>query len=120
MMKHVLVIEDDEAVSEVMCDHLAEHGYRCTTAATVEEARAVLSRFAIDLVIADIGLPGTTSGAELAEEAQRNGIPAMIVTGHRDVAEPAGIPVLYKPLRLATLLETVERLLARRAAEAAR
>jgi DNA-binding response OmpR family regulator len=118
MMEHVLVIEDDEAVSQVICDHLAEHGYRCTTAGTVEEARLILAKFTIDLIIADIGLPGTTSGATLAEEAHRSGIPAMIVTGHRDVAEPPGIPVLYKPLRLATLLEMVETLLARRAAAA--
>jgi DNA-binding response OmpR family regulator len=113
MVAHILVIEDDEGVSDVICDHLAEQGYRCTTAATVEDARLVLMRFQIDLVIADLVLPGTTTGAEVAHEARRGGIPAMIVTAHAYVETDPAVPVLQKPLRLGQLLEVVEDLLAR-------
>jgi DNA-binding response OmpR family regulator len=113
MVAHILVIEDDEGVSDVICDHLADQGYRCTTAATVEEARLVLARFRIDLVIADLVLPGTTTGAEIAHEARRHGVPAMIITAHSYVDEDPAIPVLRKPLRLGELLGVVEDLLAR-------
>jgi CheY-like chemotaxis protein len=110
---HVLVIEDDAANSEVICHHLAEHGYRCTTAGTAEEASAMLARFRIDLVIADLALPGATNGAEFAHAARRNGIPAMIVTGHAHRESDPEIPVLQKPLRISDLLDMVEELLAR-------
>jgi DNA-binding response OmpR family regulator len=112
MVAHILVIEDDEGVGEVICEHLAEHGYRCTTAASAEEARLVLARFHIDLVIADLVLPGGTTGAEMAREARSKGIPAVIVTGHPHEESDEAIPVLRKPLRLAQLLEVVEDLLA--------
>jgi DNA-binding response OmpR family regulator len=110
---HVLVIEDDAKISEVICDHLADHGYRCTTAGTVEEASAMLARFHIDLVIADLVLPGATNGAEFAHEARRQGIPAMIVTGHAHREDDPEVPVLQKPVRLSHLLDMVEELLAR-------
>jgi DNA-binding response OmpR family regulator len=112
MVAHILVIEDDEGVSEVICDHLAEHGHRCTTAVSAEDARRVLSRFHIDLVVADLVLPGTMTGAEIAREARRNGVPAMIITAHPHVEHDPTIPVLQKPVRLAQFLEVVDDLLA--------
>lgn len=112
MIAHILVIENDERVSEAICDHLAEQGYRCTSATTAEEARLVLSRFRIDLVVAGVVLPGGADGVEIAREARAGGIAAMIVAAHSsaEIAEE-GIPVLTKPLRLAELLQTVEMLL---------
>ena len=114
MLPHVLVLEDDVEISQVLCDHLAEHGYRCTTATTAEEARSIMAVFPVDVVIADIALPGSETGAVIVAEAQQRGIPAMIVTG-QDWYEEDGIPVLRKPVRLGALLETMERLIQGRA-----
>ena len=113
MLPHILVLEDDREISEVICEHLAEHGYRCTTAASAEEARMVLRLFTIDLVIADITLPGGETGEVIAREARQRGIPTMIVTGYA-WGEEDDIPVLRKPLRLAPLLDMVEQLLRQR------
>jgi two-component system, OmpR family, response regulator BaeR len=116
MPRHVLVVEDDHSFSEVICEHLAEHGFLCTTTGDVEEARLVLGRFEIDLVIADLMLPGAASGAKIAREARLKGIPALIVTGHAELIEDDEIRVLQKPLRLSHLLGAVEELLADRPA----
>ena len=118
MLTHVLVLEDDREISEVICEHLAEHGYRCTTAASAEEARMMLRLFTIDLVIADVTLPGRETGTVIAREARDRGIPAMIVTGYA-WTEDADLPVLRKPLRLTALREMVERLLRQRASSLA-
>lgn len=116
MIAYILVIENEERVSEAICDHLAEQGYRCTSATTAEEARLVLSRFRIDLLIAGSELPGGADGLALAREAPAGGLAAMMIapSSSTPVAEE-GIPVLVKPLRLDRLLETVEALLGGRA-----
>lgn len=112
MVAHILVIENEERVSEAICDHLADQGYRCTSASTAEEARLVLSRFQIDLLIVGSELPEGADGIELAYEARASGLAAMMIAPSSSVAiAEEGIPVLVKPLRLDQLLETVEALL---------
>lgn len=112
MVAHILVIENEERVSEAICDHLADQGYRCTSASTAKEARLVLSRFQIDLLIVGSELPEGADGIELAHEARASGLAAMMIAPSSSVAiAEEGIPVLVKPLRLDQLLETVEALL---------
>ena len=56
----ILIVEDDEALREVLAEHLADgHGFTVATAATLEEADKAINeqdaRF--DAIILDIGLP---------------------------------------------------------------
>lgn len=112
MVAHILVIENEERVSEAICDHLADQGYRCTSATTAEEARLVLSRFRIDLLIVGSELPEGADGHELAREARASGLAAMMIVPNSSTSVAGeGIPVLAKPLRLDRLLEAVELLL---------
>jgi|SRR5690606_21525864 two-component system phosphate regulon response regulator OmpR len=112
MVAHILVIENEERVSEAICDHLADQGYRCTSATTLEEARLVLSRFQIDLLIVGSELPGGADGLELAREARASGLPAMMIAPSSSAPIAGeGIPVLVKPLRLDRLLEAIEVLI---------
>ncbi len=55
---YVLVVEDDEDVSELLGTHLRNLGARVTLAESGEEAMACLDEELPDLVIADIMLPG--------------------------------------------------------------
>jgi DNA-binding response OmpR family regulator len=110
MTRHVLVVEDDRAASQAICEHLAEHEYRCTHAGDLDEARLVLGRIAVDLVILDARLEG--AGA-LAEEAGGKGVPALLLADDPSRVEP-GRRVLAKPLRLAALLEAIDAILGER------
>ncbi len=64
---HVLLVEDDEEVRELLIDVLNSHGLRVTPVGSAEEALVVESQHAFDLLLTDIGLPGA-SGPELAKE----------------------------------------------------
>jgi len=67
---HILVVDDEPTVREVLVRTLASEGYKCQTAASVDEALAKLSSAEFDLVMTDIMMPGR-SGMELLQEVQR-------------------------------------------------
>lgn len=54
---HVLLVEDNDAVSSAMCVLIEAAGYRCTSAATVAEAVARGTADPAQLVLLDLGLP---------------------------------------------------------------
>lgn len=82
----VLVVEDDAALSEIVCAFLARGGFSCTPAFSGSEARLLLERAgasgapAFDLVLCDLMLPGCP-GEELVPLArERLGNVPVIVT----------------------------------------
>jgi CheY-like chemotaxis protein len=120
----ILVVEDDPSVLNLMCVILEPSGYVVLKASTVEEA---LRRFdeadaSVDLLIADVNLPGT-SGIRVALEL-RSLLPnlAIVLTSGftpdmwnpRDVFELDELPyesvaILQKPFLPVTLLQMVSR-----------
>src|SRR3954471_4060468 len=89
-------------------------GYEVDPAPTIAAARMLIGRKRYDLVLADGVLPDA-SGTEIAKEANRRGIPAIIVTAYAfslPKDELAGFELLLKPVRPAELLEAVKRELA--------
>lgn len=121
-LAHVLVV-DDEAVTATMCATVLSHaGYTVTATTDVAEAIDLLrSRARIDLLLADIQMPGV-SGLELAQIA-RDLDPAMaviIMTGHTNAgtlhaAARSGIAdFLSKPFELDELRFAVDQALHKR------
>ena len=62
--RRILVVDDDESLRRVTQVQLEEEGYTVTTAASGEEARAILTRNPQELVITDLSMPGM-SGVDL-------------------------------------------------------
>ena len=98
----VLVVEDDDAVAELVCEMLADLGYNPTRVATAREALAKLDDGArIDVLFSDIIMPGGMSGIELAHEVRRRKpeLPILLTTGYGGKAEGAhgAFKVLRKP-----------------------
>ena len=56
--RHILVVEDDAFVRDVVEIYLREEGYRVTTATNGQEMRNVLAGDPADLVLMDLRLPG--------------------------------------------------------------
>jgi CheY-like chemotaxis protein len=109
----VLVVEDDAALSENLCEALTARGLTPLTAHSARELDAVDVRPFAALV--DLRLPDAEVGAPLAWVRERfPGTPTLVITG---VAEPevAGAEGLYrKPFDTGLLVERLEQLFARK------
>ena len=55
---HILVVDDDRDIRELIVDYLVKSGYRATGAANGKEMRVVLDKQHIDLVVLDVMMPG--------------------------------------------------------------
>jgi len=113
----ILVVEDDNAVRDVVIRVLSEKGFGVLTANTAYEALGILRNRAVDLLLADIIMPGM-DGVELAKEAKRlrPGLKVLFATGYAQLATTRAAtrhgPVIYKPLREPELIDAVQRALA--------
>jgi len=67
----ILVVDDDDAVRELIATALIEADFDVTTAATGWDAVALVEEKRFDLIIADIRLPGDLDGLEMARHARR-------------------------------------------------
>jgi DNA-binding response OmpR family regulator len=84
---HVLVVDDDPAMRELVSEYLVENDLRVSTAASGHEMTRTLHDQVIDLVILDLRLSGE-DGMQLARELRATSeIPVIIVTGKRDEAD---------------------------------
>jgi two-component system, OmpR family, phosphate regulon response regulator OmpR len=61
---HLLVVDDDARLRDLLRRYLSENGFRVTVAADANEARANLASFAFDLIVLDVMMPGE-SGLDL-------------------------------------------------------
>ncbi|TMJ32037.1 MAG: response regulator [Alphaproteobacteria bacterium] len=83
---HLLVVDDDRRIRDLLLRFLLAEGYRVTTAETAAEARAKLGGLSFDLLILDVMMPGET-GFELARAIRvSSGVPILMLTA-RDEAE---------------------------------
>ena len=83
---HVLVVDDDARLRELLRQFLARHGFTVTTAADAAEARARLASFAFDIAVIDVMMPGE-SGLDLTRHLRAaTRLPVLLLTAR---AEPA-------------------------------
>jgi CheY-like chemotaxis protein len=86
----VLLVEDDPLIRTATAEMLADLGHGVFQAGNAEEALAVLEAETVDVLMADIGLPGM-SGSDLAAEARRRhpGLTVVFASGHDAGAQGA-------------------------------
>ena len=68
---HVLVVDDDRRIRDLLSRFLTEHGYRVTTASDAAEARAPHRELVFDLYVLDVMMPGE-NGFDLAALGARD------------------------------------------------
>jgi two-component system phosphate regulon response regulator OmpR len=79
-LPHILVVDDDDRLRELLRKFLSEGGFLVATAEDAAEARAHLSLLAFDLVVLDLMMPGE-SGLDLAGDLRRGGnVPILMLT----------------------------------------
>ena len=77
---HILVVDDDTRLRELLQRYLSDKGFRITIAVDAADARAKLAAFAFDLLVLDIMMPGET-GLQLTETLRRDSsVPILLLT----------------------------------------
>ena len=86
--QHLLLVDDEKALREVIAERLGDSGYRVEQAGTGEEALERLNEFAFDVLITDLRLPGV-DGRQVLDEALARypDITAIVITGFGGVRE---------------------------------
>jgi two-component system, OmpR family, phosphate regulon response regulator OmpR len=82
---HLLVVDDDTRLGELLRRYLSDGGFRVTIARDASEARTHLASFAFDLVVLDVMMPGE-NGLELTRALRREDrVPILLLSA---MAEP--------------------------------
>jgi len=87
MSGHVLLVEDEPSVGELVRGYLARDGWIVIWVRSGEEAIAELDRHAIRIVILDIGLPGMDGFAVCREMRVRSRVPILMLTARDEEAD---------------------------------
>jgi two-component system OmpR family response regulator len=116
MAGHVLVVDDDGDVRDVILGMLQDSGFVATAATGGAAMRDILAADAIpiDALVLDYLLPGEPSAA-LAIHAKGLRIPVVMISGSHDsvkFAEDNGLQFVRKPFRMVELIEAVENAVA--------
>lgn len=83
MAKHILIVDDDALLRRSLSLQLEQAGYRTSTAASAEDALALVKRDQPDLILLDVGLPGMDGLDALRHFRQDGEIPIIFVTARR-------------------------------------
>src|SRR3546814_11731299 len=70
-LPHVLVVDDERRLRDLLRRYLADNGFRVTAAVDAADARSPLQAFAFDLIVLDGMMPGE-SGFDFTPPLRRN------------------------------------------------
>jgi len=126
-MSHVLVVEDESAIAELISINLRHAGFEVTIAGNADQAQAAVDGALPDLIILDWMLPGR-SGVALAKrwrsESRTRDLPVIMLTARADEADKiTGLDAgaddyLTKPFSTNELMARIRAVLRRKAPEA--
>jgi|SRR5579862_3182775 len=121
---HLLVVDDDARLRELLRRYLSDNGFRVTLAADAPEARANLASFAFDLIVLDVMMPGE-SGLDLTRSLRgenRAGVPILLLTARGEPEdrvnglEHGADDYLAKPFEPRELVLRIRNIIERRGA----
>ncbi|MEL7498772.1 MAG: response regulator transcription factor [Planctomycetota bacterium] len=117
--QHILIVDDDYDMTDLLKIALENSGFRTTIASDGNQGLAIAESKTPDLIILDIMMP-RRSGFLVLERLRQNledPIPVIMVTGnfgerHRSYAEMLGVSgYFYKPVKLPLLIDKINELL---------
>ena len=77
---HILVVDDDTRLRNLLNKYLTDNGFMVTAAADAEDARRKLESFEVDLLVLDVMMPGQ-NGFELTSDLRRtSNVPILLLT----------------------------------------
>lgn len=123
MSAHLLIVEDDAEMRDLLRKVLEKEGYRVSVAADGHEALALPLQTAFDLVVTDLLMPDD-GGLELLQAIRESHptLPVIIITAFGDwgsysrALELGAAAFISKPLKMAELVGAIHTALAGRGA----
>lgn len=118
---HILIVDDDREIRELVAAYLERSGMRITLAANGRDMRAALEKGAVDLIVLDLMLPGEdglTLCRDLRAGDHRN-LPVLMLTARNEEAdrilglEMGADDYLIKPFAARELLARIRAVLRR-------
>jgi DNA-binding response OmpR family regulator len=123
-LPHVLALDDDAAIRDVIADYLGRNELRVTTVETGTQLADVMARETIDVVVLDVRLKGE-DGMQIARKLrEESAIPILMLTGRAEEADRVmGLELgaddyLTKPFSPRELLARIRALVRRARAQA--
>ncbi len=117
---HILVVDDEEIIREMLQETIEYAGYDCVIAADGAQALGMLDEKPVDVIITDIKMPGI-SGIELLREAKkRHDVDVIVMTGfiedftYEMIIELGASDFIGKPFRNKELIVRLKRVLRER------
>jgi CheY-like chemotaxis protein len=106
--RHVLAVDDDPAVLELLAEVVKSVGYDVEAATSGAEALQKLGESRFEMVLTDLQMPNM-SGEELAHEIERTrpGLPVVFISGKVSPNPDAHHPFLAKPFSMRELEQTL-------------
>lgn len=119
---HVLVVDDDERIRELLSRYLQENGYRVSQAGNGQSARVCLQGLAFDLIILDVMMPGETGFSVAAFLRETSDVPILMLTARSDPEDRIkGLEIgvddyVSKPFEPRELILRIQNIMRRRVA----
>jgi two-component system, OmpR family, response regulator len=119
---HVLVVDDEPAIGDLIRNYLTRHGMRVSVSADGAEMRRVMAADRVDLVLLDLGLPGEDGLSLTRHIRAQSNVGVIIVTGSGESVdrivslELGADDFVAKPFDLRELLARIRSVLRRTAA----
>lgn len=77
---HILVVDDDDRIRDLVARYLTEHGFVVATTAGAAEARVALAAFTFDALVVDVMMPGETGLDFTRHLRTESDIPVLLLT----------------------------------------
>ena len=82
---HILVVDDDDRIRDLLKDFLSENSYIVSTAENAEQAKKKMEYFKFDIIILDVMMPGQ-NGYELTQDIKKKlKVPIILLTAKGEV-----------------------------------
>ncbi len=79
-LPHILIVDDDERIRQLLMRYLQEHGFLAVAASSAKEADEILARFVFDALVVDIMMPGETGLSFTKRFKEKNDLPVLMLT----------------------------------------
>jgi DNA-binding response OmpR family regulator len=87
LQPHILVVDDDLQIRQLLEDYLTENAFRVTVCANGQQMKAALAEEAIDLIVLDLRLAGEDGMSIARSLRDQSAIPIVMLTGVKDEAD---------------------------------
>lgn len=119
MQKHIVVVDDDKEIREIITFALTHNGFEVAAASTGAQLQRLLDEQMPDLILLDVMMPGQDGYQifyRLRNDALTRHIPVIIMTAHAEdiyarISHDLGATHITKPFHPLDLVERVKTLL---------